>query len=99
MPKYKSLDIKTIIAEVKKGVKSKKLIASEYGIPPSTLSTFLKNEKTILSHTVDLTKKNLKIRMKPPKHPQVNQCLIRWFKLQRDKNVPLSGTLVKVNVF
>lgn len=98
MSKYKSLDIKTkaaIIAEVKKGVKSKKLIASEYGIAASTLSTFLKHENKILSHVVDLPKKNLRKRMKPPKHPQVNQCLIKWFKQQRDKNVPLSGPLVK----
>ena len=33
------------IAEVKKGVKSKSLIAKEYEIPASTLSTFLQNEK------------------------------------------------------
>ena len=33
--------------------------------------------------------------MKPPKHPQVNECLIKWFKQQRNKNVPSSGPLVK----
>ena len=51
MSKYKSLNIEKkveIIAEVKKGVKSKKLIASEYGIPSSTLSTILINEQKIL---------------------------------------------------
>ena len=51
MSKYKSLNIEKkveIIAEVKKGVKSKKLIAIEYGIPSSTLSTISKNEQKIL---------------------------------------------------
>ena len=48
---YKSLSLNekaATIAEVKKGVKSKSLIAKEYEIPASTLSTFLKNEKEIL---------------------------------------------------
>ena len=45
--KYKSLSLNEkvkIINEVKKGVKTKTLIANEYGIAASTLSNFLKNE-------------------------------------------------------
>jgi len=37
-----------IIEEVKKGVKRKKDIASEFGIPASTLSTILKDKDKIL---------------------------------------------------
>lgn len=37
-----------ITEEVKKGVKRKKNIASEFGIPASTLSTILKDKNKIL---------------------------------------------------
>ena len=66
-------------------MKSKKLIASEYGIPSSTLSTILKNEQKV---NVAQQAKS-KERKKPPKHPQVNECLIKWFKQQRNNYLDL----------
>ena len=38
-----------VIQEVENGFKTKSLIAKEFGIPPNTLSTYLKNKETILN--------------------------------------------------
>lgn len=95
--KYKSLSFKEkllIIAEVKKGIKSKSSIAQEWGIPASTLSTYLKNEKKILEDS-DSKKNKLSKRLKKQKYPEVNKCLLKWFKQQRDKNIPISGIIMK----
>lgn len=95
--KYKSLNLnqkKLIIAQVKKGDKSKGQIAKEWGIPPSTLSTYIKNEKKILQDC-DSKKCKLSKRLKSLKYPEVNKCVLKWFKQQRNKNIPISGPLIK----
>ncbi|CAI6360424.1 unnamed protein product [Macrosiphum euphorbiae] len=38
-----------VIWEVENGFKTKSLIAKEFGIPPNTMSTYLKNKETILN--------------------------------------------------
>ena len=46
----------TVLLEVKKGLKSKTVIAKEFNIPASTLSTFLKNKEKIEEEFSDLKK-------------------------------------------
>ncbi|KAG8268875.1 hypothetical protein J6590_014441 [Homalodisca vitripennis] len=46
---YASAPIKTAaIKEVEKGVKKNSLIAKDFGIPPNTLSTYLKNKEKVI---------------------------------------------------
>lgn len=89
---YKTLSFDekiAVIREVEKGVKKKCIIAKEYGIAPNTLSTFLKNKEKILK-----SNRNRK-RAREPDNPDVDECVLKWFTQARDKNIPLSGTLVR----
>lgn len=33
--------------------------------------------------------------VKGPENPDIDQCVTNWFKQARDKNIPISGTLVR----
>lgn len=83
-----------IIQEVEKGIKKKSEIAKEFGIPANTLSTILKNKEKI-SSVVGVGCGKKRKRVKGPGNPDVDQCVLKWFKQARDKNIPLSGTLIR----
>ncbi|VVC37215.1 DNA binding HTH domain, Psq-type,Homeobox domain-like [Cinara cedri] len=55
------------IREVENRLKTKSLIAKEFGIPLNTLSTCLKNKETILK------------RSREPENPEVDECIYKWF--------------------
>lgn len=76
-------------------VSLKKQIASDFGIPMSTLSTWLK-------YIVEIKKKYLSGEMgsqrkkfRTSKFPEVEDALIKWFKNARDQNISVSGDLIR----
>jgi len=83
-----------VIREVENGFKTKSLIAKEFGIPPNTLSTCLKNKETILNKLATSSVKGRK-RAREPENPDVDECVYKWFKQTRDKKIPLSGLLIR----
>lgn len=94
---YKSLTFAEKVAairEVEKGVKKKSQIAKDFGIPPNTLSTYLKNKDKILNSAINENGKDRK-RARGPENPDVDECVLKWFKQARDKKIPLSGPLVR----
>ncbi|XP_046400914.1 tigger transposable element-derived protein 4-like [Ischnura elegans] len=101
--KYLSITSKTsdkpaekvsVIKEVEKGVKKKSEIAKDFGIPPNTLSTYLKNKYKILSSAEEFDKDRK--RSREPGNPDVDNCVLKWFKQTRDKKVPVSGPLIRI---
>lgn len=82
-----------VIKEVEKGTKKKSEIAKAFGIPPNTLSTFLKNKDKILGREIDSVKGRKRLR--EPENPDVDQCVLKWFKQTRDKKIPVSGPLLR----
>ncbi|GBN46581.1 hypothetical protein AVEN_268207-1 [Araneus ventricosus] len=78
---------------MEKGLKKKSEIAKEFGIPSNTLSTYLKNRDKIWS-SENGTGKNRK-RMRGPDCPDVDGCVLKWFKQARDKNIPISGPIMR----
>lgn len=94
---YKTLTFAEKVAaiqEVEKGLKKKSEIAKDFGIPPNTLSTYLKNKEKILNSVTKPSDKDRK-RARGPENPDVDECVLKWFKQARDNNIPLSGTLVR----
>jgi hypothetical protein len=83
-----------VIRKVENGFKIKSLIAKEFGIPPNTLSTYLKNKETILNKLATSSVKGRK-RTREPENPDVDECVYKWFKQTRDKKIPLSGLLIR----
>ena len=97
--KYQSLTIKhkleiTDLVDNAPPGKKKKDIASEVGIPPSTLSIILKNKDALkASHMFGSSTKK---RNCDPSHLDVNAALFQWFTAARAQSVPISGEVLKV---
>ena len=93
--KRKNVSIETKIQalqELTSGVKSKSQVAKEYGVPPSTLSTWIKNKDTILQTDTGAPRRK---RVRTSKHSDVESALILWFKDKRSQNIPLSGPMLQ----
>lgn len=84
-----------LIAEVDKGEKKKKDIAVEYDIPPNTLSTILKNREKILQNANETDTGGRRKRLKSCVYDDVDKAMIKWVTCARDKNVPLSGAIIR----
>ncbi|KAL4103217.1 hypothetical protein QTP88_010050 [Uroleucon formosanum] len=82
-----------IISEVTKSGKQKNEIAKQFNIPPSTLSTILKNKDDILQK-YETNKGSMK-RMKICEYPDIEVSLLNWFIQCRDLNIPINGPILK----
>lgn len=69
------------ILEVEKNVKSKSEIARDFGIPLSTLSTWLRKKEAIMG-SGDKFAPACK-RMRTSKHDELEAALLLWFKTAR----------------
>lgn len=79
-----------LIREVEKGGRQKSEIARQFGIPPSTLSTVLKNKDAIL----DGFEKSFSAKRKRNRdsmYPEVERALLEWLKNARSANLPVNG--------
>jgi hypothetical protein len=74
--------------------KKKKEIAADFGILPNTLSTILKNRSSILENQQQQLLDPHRKRFRTAKHPDVEEALLKWFTMTRDKNFPISGPLL-----
>lgn len=81
-----------ILEAVDKGGK-KGQIAKDFKIPASTLSTILKNRKKI--EDVFKQEKGAAKKIRIAGYPNLEECLIKWFKQCRNRNVPLGGNMLK----
>ncbi|XP_063896995.1 tigger transposable element-derived protein 4-like [Helicoverpa armigera] len=74
-------------------------LAKEFGVSHSTISTIKKNKDKIepLFNANVLKCK----RIRTSTHEQVDKALLQWFKLQRDRGIPINGPLLqeKANFF
>ncbi|KAG2461716.1 TIGD4 protein, partial [Polypterus senegalus] len=99
--KLKTLSIGkvTVIRAVEKGNKKTVEIAEQFGIPTSTLSTFLKEKEKILKLYSEKSCGHQK-RKRECEYPVTEQCILKWFVQARDRNVPIDGKLLqKLYVF
>lgn len=88
-----SVDMKLqALDEVDKKIKSKTEIAQGYGVPASTLSTWIKNSKS-LRQSEGITNATCKLR-RTAKHTDLDAALVLWCRNARAQNIPLSGPLM-----
>ncbi|XP_054281926.1 tigger transposable element-derived protein 6-like [Macrosteles quadrilineatus] len=80
-----------VIKAVDEGLKKKSEIAKEFGIPPNTLSTIMKNREKYEAEG-GLTNKK---RCKSGEFKDVDECVLTWLKQCRDKNIPVSGPILQ----
>ena len=83
--KYKALK------ELEKGTPHKD-VASLFGVPKNTLSTWKKNkEKIFQMYNSGLASK----RVKPERYEALNKAVKKWLLILRSENVPVSGPMLR----
>lgn len=83
------------ILAVERGGKTKKQIASDFGIPMSTLSTWLKKSEEIKQKYLSGEMGSQRKKYRTAKFPEVEDALLKWFKNAREQNVAISGELMR----
>lgn len=86
-----------IIEDVEKGV-NVTLLAKKYGIAKSTVCAIKNKKRDILesvSRTVKSNKFTRKCTLKKAELPEMEKVLYRWFINLREKNIPVSGDMIK----
>lgn len=82
-----------IISEIERGLKQVDA-AKKYGIPQSTIATFMKKRKDIEDAVekskVDSKRKRFKLAV----NDDVDRATLRWFHEMRAQNLPISGPLI-----
>ncbi|KAH7970325.1 hypothetical protein HPB49_003770 [Dermacentor silvarum] len=95
--KYRAKTLKEkveILREVDAGKQSKNEIAKKHDIPRSTLSTYIRNKKTIEDlYAAETFAKDWK-RIRTAKHPDLEAALLAWIKEKRSQDIPLSGPII-----
>ncbi|XP_047984684.1 tigger transposable element-derived protein 6-like [Leguminivora glycinivorella] len=81
------------IEAVKSGLKRKD-VAVQFGIHESTLSIILKNKDELLKKQ-ESGESLLCKRRRIAEFPNLEQCLFTWFKQCRNKNISVSGPILK----
>ena len=67
--------------------------AAKYGVPPSTLSTRLKNKDSLFNSCVKVGEKRK--REKNLKFPEIDEALTKWFTEVRANKINIDGNLIK----
>ena len=76
---------------MEKGTRHKD-VASLFGVPKNTLSTWKKNKDKIFEkYNSGLISK----RVKPEKYEELNKAVHKWFLILRSENVPVTGPMLK----
>lgn len=69
-------------------------IAGHFGIPPSTLSTLLKNRKEIEAKALQGSVSRQRVR--GAKFQDLEEFLAEWFHQQRSQSIPMDGIVLKI---
>ncbi|KAH7959040.1 hypothetical protein HPB49_007418 [Dermacentor silvarum] len=95
--KYRAKTLKEkleILRGVDAGKQSKNEIAKKHDISRSTLSTYIRNKKTIEdSYAAETFSKHRK-RLHTAKHLDLEAALLTWIKEKRSQDTPLSGPII-----
>ena len=88
-----SIAKKIEILDCVKKTKMKKEVCLRYNLAPSTLSTIMKNEKT-LREEFDKNTNSQRLTMRRSKFQDMEAALIKWVTMVRENNIALNGPLV-----
>lgn len=83
-----------ILRKVDQGNSSKYEIARKHGIPPSTLSTYIRNRTAIENAYEAEDFGASRKRLRTAKFPELESALIIWVKEMRAQSIALSGPII-----
>ena len=95
-----SLAKKVEVLELVKQGKIKKEVCLQYGLASSSLSTIIKNEQKIREE-FEKNRDSTRLTVRKAPHEELEQALIKWVRLVRERNITLIGPLIqeKANEF
>ena len=98
MPKRK-LTVKTLnekcraLKDIEKGL-SNKDASLKYGVPPNTISTWIKNKENYLK-ALENNCSSKKQKLRESNLEKLDNLVFRWFLSKRSQNIPIDGNLIK----
>lgn len=95
MAKRKCLTIgdKLKVLEAVDGGTKQKNIAAKFGIAANTVSGIVKNREKLLKESEQWNSGRKRMRL--CMHEDLDKAVLKWIHVVRDKNIPLSGSMVK----
>ncbi|XP_056649105.1 tigger transposable element-derived protein 4-like [Diorhabda sublineata] len=97
MPKRKlqslSLREKLQLISVYESGKTREEVCAEFNVPKSTLCRIIQSKHKIESQCSEGQGKLKRVRLS--EYPELELCLLTWVKQLRNKNVPVSGPMIK----
>lgn len=81
-----------ILKDVDCGTK-KKHVAVKHNISPSSLSTIIKNRQQIMAQSQEI--ESHRKRVKKCRFQVLDDTMSKWVKLAKEKNLPLSGSIIR----
>lgn len=88
-----SIEEKSVIIQRLEAGESNGTLAKEFGVSHSTISTIKKN-KVKIEHLFNANVLKPK-RVRASTQEQVGEALLQWFKLQRDRGIPVNGPMLQ----
>ncbi|XP_071085209.1 uncharacterized protein [Haliotis cracherodii] len=99
-PKKRKLTVKSLetkflaLLEVEKGQQSKAQIAREFGVPPNTLSTWLKQADRIKTAYLECSFNPTRKRLRSVQYEDVDDATLQWYRNAILNDVPVSGRIL-----
>ncbi|XP_067669261.1 uncharacterized protein [Haliotis asinina] len=99
-PKKRKLTVKSLetkflaLLEVEKGQQSKAQIAREFGVPPNTLSTWLKQADRIKTAYLECSFNPTRKRLRSVQYEDVDDATLQWYRNAIMNDFPVSGRIL-----
>ena len=98
----RELSVKTLnekckpLKDIEKGL-SNKDASNRYGVPPNTISTWIKNKEKYFK-TLEDSCSGKKRKSRESYLEKLNNVVYRWFLSKRSQNIAIDGNLIKEKV-
>ena len=83
----------TALKDIEKGL-SNKDASLKYGVPPNTISTWIKNKEKYLK-VLENNCSSKKQKLRESNFEKLDNVVFRWFLSKRSQNIPIDGNLIK----
>ena len=81
------------LKDIEKGL-SNKDASLKYGVPPNTISTWIKNKEKYLK-ALENNCASKKQKLRESNFEKLDNVMFRWFFSKRSQNIPIDGNLIK----
>ena len=81
------------LKDIEKGL-SNKDAALKYGVPPNTISTWIKNKEKYLK-ALENNCSSKKQKLRESNFKKLDNVMFRWFFSKLSQNIPIDGNLIK----